>query len=745
LSTLPAYLNNEDPTAEAVAEISTVTDDGSTVVYTDAAGEQIGFVDITDPANPVPSGTIDVGGVPTSVHATGDYLMVAVDTSESFVDPSGLLLVVAVEDRTVVRTLDLGGQPDSIDVDASDVYAVIAIENQRDEDLGEGGLPQLPAGYLTIVDLADDPADWTLRTVDLTGLDGAYEPSDPEPEYVAINADGQVVVTLQENNALAVVNVATGTVVTSFTAGAVDLDGIDVVEDGIIDLSGSLSDVPREPDAIAWVGDDLVATANEGDLFGGSRGWTIFDVTTGEPVWDAGSSLEHLSVRSGLYPEGRSEAKGAEPEGLTFGTYGGTPYVFVAVYDLSDPLAPAYVQTLPSTNGPEGLLVIEDRGLLAVSSEEDDVEAGVRATLQIYGFGADDAEFPQIVSADDADGRPVGWGALSALAADPSDPSRLVSVSDSFYATTKISSLDVSQHPALLDEVAVVTEDGAPATLDAEGIAPAAGGGWWIASEGETGPDNMLVEVDADGVIEARVALPDEVAAGLGSNGLEGVATSVVDGNEIIWVALQRELLDDPAGVVRIGRYDSAEESWAWYGYPIDAPPSEDAWVGLSEIIVLDANSLAVIERDNQAGPAATVKQVASVDLPSEIPGEGQLPVLEKTVAADLLPRLRQDNGWTQEKVEGLAIGGDGNVYAVTDNDGVDDASGETVFWSIGPADEVFAGAIDPTPPGTPTPTPTSTLPPTGAGGSGSLALAGVGLLGAGVLILGLARRRLQR
>lgn len=37
-----------------------------------------------------------------------------------------------------------------------------------------------------------------------------------------------------------------------------------------------------------------------------------------------------------------------------------------------------------------------------------------------------------------------------------------------------------------------------------------------------------------------------------------------------------------------------------------------------------------------------------------------------------------------QEKLEGLTIAADGTVYAITDNDGVDDATGETVFLALG-------------------------------------------------------------
>jgi hypothetical protein len=36
------------------------------------------------------------------------------------------------------------------------------------------------------------------------------------------------------------------------------------------------------------------------------------------------------------------------------------------------------------------------------------------------------------------------------------------------------------------------------------------------------------------------------------------------------------------------------------------------------------------------------------------------------------------------DKPEGLTIGADGEAYAVTDNDGVDDATGETQLFRLG-------------------------------------------------------------
>ena len=88
-----------------------------------------------------------------------------------------------------------------------------------------------------------------------------------------------------------------------------------------------------------------------------------------------------------------------------------------------------------------------------------------------------------------------------------------------------------------------------------------------------------------------------------------------------------------------------------------------------------------MIERDNQRGPAAAIKKVYRFDVPATWTG---VPAVKKKLVKDLLPALRADHGWTQDKVEGLAIAGNGQTYAVTDSDAVDDATGETVFLRLG-------------------------------------------------------------
>lgn len=661
LATFPAHLNSSaaDP---AAAEIATVTGDGRTVVYTDSPGERLGFVDITDPARPRPAGTLAVGGEPTSVARLGGLLLAAVNTSVSFTDPSGELVVIDARTRGIRRTIDLGGQPDAVAVAPGGRYVAVAVENERDEDVADGALPQLPAGFLAVL----DTRTWAVTRVDLTGLAGVA-PGDPEPEYVSVNDRAEAVVSLQENNHLAIVDLRTATVVRHFPAGTVTVTGVDTEDDNRIVTDDTIT-AEREPDGVAWLGGTgLFATANEGDYQGGSRGWSIFD-RSGRVVWDAGNSLERIAVEHGLYPDSRSDAKGIEPENVAYAEIRGVPYVFVnaergnftAVYDVTRPRAPRFLQVLPTTNGPEGVVAVPSRGLLVVSSEEDLPDDGIRSSVQIYGLG--NGVFPSIVSRDG-----IPWGALSGLSAVPGRRHQLVTVTDAVYDPTRLLTVDTARRPATIVRQLTVTRDGVPVGYDAEGVVARRGGGYWLAVE-----PSLILRLDAAGAVREEIPLPP---IGVTANGLEGIA----EVGTSVWVAVQRAVAGDPAGIARIGRYDTVTRQWSWLGYPLDTATT--GWVGLSELVAVDHDTFAVVERDNQRGPAASIKRIYRFDV---LPTWTGLPTVRKQLVRDLLPALRADNGWVQDKVEGLAVGGDGRTYAVTDNDGLDDATGETVFLRLG-------------------------------------------------------------
>ncbi|GAB3375810.1 esterase-like activity of phytase family protein [Spongiibacter taiwanensis] len=701
---LDATCDVDDTTA---AEIVAASEDGLTLIYSDSPMEQVGFVDITDPSKPSGLGVLALAGEPTSVAVKGDFALVVMNTSADFINVSGALAVVDIASRSVVRSIDLGGQPDSVAVSPDGRYAAIAIENERDEDLGDGAPPQLPAGNLVIVDLVGTPGEWVTRTVELTGLADLY-PSDPEPEYIDINSDNIAVVSLQENNHLVLVDLSDGSVVNHFSAGSVDLDQIDTDNESIISFTDSQKGVLREPDGVTWLSTSYFVTANEGDLDGGSRGFSVFD-TAGAVIYETGNQLDLLTARIGHYPDDRSDNKGNEPENAEFGVFGSERYLFVNserasvvfVYDVADLRNPVFKQVLPAAIGPEGALAIPGRNLLVVASEEDSRDDVFRSALNIYQYGQASANYPSIVSQDRIDGTPIPWAALSGLSADPVNSKLVYAVDDSYYLQNRIFTLDVSSSPAVInketylvdsnDILAALPAGVRPAgainadktvNIDPEGIAKSADGGFWIASEGSgnlvDGPvasQNLLVKTDAKGVITAVVTLPDGVNALQRNNGFEGVAE--FEGK--LYVAFQRAWQGETN--VRIGIYDIAGDSWRFLFYPLDAVESQNGgWVGLSEITAIGDDEFMVIERDNQGGPDAAIKRLYRFSVAGLNDGD----LVTKSLIRDVLPGMQALGGLVTEKIEGTALLKNGDVLMVNDNDGVEDSNGETNLMNLG-------------------------------------------------------------
>lgn len=124
-----------------------------------------------------------MGGEPTSATVVGGTVLVAVNTSPSKAAPTGHVAVVDLAGRSIAATCDVKGQPDSVAASKDGKFLVVAVENERDEDLNDGALPQLPAGHIAIFDLGADghPTNCdAVRIVDVTGL-AQVTPEDPSP------------------------------------------------------------------------------------------------------------------------------------------------------------------------------------------------------------------------------------------------------------------------------------------------------------------------------------------------------------------------------------------------------------------------------------------------------------------------------------------------------------------------------------------------------------------------------------
>lgn len=692
IASFPVELNNPEA-EETSSEIITVTDNGMMLIYSDSPAGGIGFVDIADPKSPKALGFLALDGEPTSVTIVGGKALVGVNTSESFVNPSGVLAVVDIASKSLDSTCDLGGQPDSVARNSEGTLIAIAIENERDEELNDGAIPQMPAGFVTIFDVANSAVDCTtMKKVELTGL-AEIAGDDPEAEFVAFNGLDEIAVTLQENNHIVLIDGKTATVTGHFSAGAVTIEGVDTKKDGALKFTGKMEDVPREPDAVKWLDDNRLVVANEGDLDGGSRSFTIFN-KDGSVAFESGAAMELIAAQLGHYPDARKK-KGVEPEGLEVATFGDTQYIFVtqerssliAVYKDTG-AEPEYLQSLPSGISPEGLIAIPSRNLLATANETDlrgDDLGG--SHVMIYELAEGEAAYPQLISDLDADGHPIGWVAISGAVADAEKPGILYAVSDSFLgAQPSIYTIDATQKPARITAKTIVTRGGdAAQKLDLEGITLDGKDGFWVASEGRSDRliPHALYHVDAEGKIVEEVAFPQALLPNEIRFGAEGIAAVGEGDEQMLWIAMQREWKDDPKGQVKLLSYKPSSKEWGAVRYPLETV--ETGWAGLSEITV-HGDYAYIIERDNQIAGKAVLKKLYRVPLADLVPAalDGELPVVSKEEVRDLLPDLKSANGYVLDKVESFAIDAAGEGFVITDNDGVADSSGETMFWSIG-------------------------------------------------------------
>jgi hypothetical protein len=567
----------------------------------------------------------------------------------------------------------------------------------------------MPAGYVVVVDTAASLNDWVPSIVDVTGLDGLKFPEDPEPEFVSINDDNIAVVTMQENNGIVLIDCENKAVLSSFSAGEVDLDYIDTEEEDIINQNSSLDNIPREPDGVVWLNEEYFATADEGDMDGGSRGFTVFN-TDGEVVYTSGNDIEHIVASIGHYPDSRSGNKGAEPENVSFGTFEGTDYLFVnsersnlvLVYDVSNPCEPKFKQVLPTNVGPEGSKTIPSRNLLLVACEVDSRDDKIRGGVVIYEYSKSKAQYPTIMSKrDKKTGVPIPWGALSGLSNDPSDSDILYSIEDSYYKSSRFFTIDIDEEPAIITKATrlvdskgllaasnadMVNEDGT-VNIDQEGIAYDGEGMFYIASEGAgtyNDPSrpitslNYIFAVDEDGNIHDVITLPDNLNAIQSRYGLEGIAYHP---EGYLITCLQRAWGDMEGPAILV--YDIEAGQWVGHVvYPLDEPESQNGgWIGLSDISWAGENQFLVLERDNMGGPDAAVKRIYSIFLSlDELDGQ----VIEKELSMDLINVYSANGSYPVEKIEGMAFTEKGEVWIVNDNDGIDENSGETQLLNLG-------------------------------------------------------------
>lgn len=211
-----------------------------------------------------------LGGSPSAIAAFGPYVAVALDKGT---EPGVLLLLDPAGTRYGFARL--GVNPSGIAFSPDGTMLAVANEGRPSPDYAtdpEGSitLVSLPVLRTTQVTFGAVERDTLDRSIHFASPAGTTLAQDFEPEQLAFSPDGSTLyVTLQENNGLAILDVASGTLSVTglgyedFSAVPVDVSDLD----GRIRLTNWPVLSMLQPAGIAtyqWRGRTLVVTANEG-------------------------------------------------------------------------------------------------------------------------------------------------------------------------------------------------------------------------------------------------------------------------------------------------------------------------------------------------------------------------------------------------------------------------------------------------------------------------------------------------
>jgi 2',3'-cyclic-nucleotide 2'-phosphodiesterase/3'-nucleotidase/5'-nucleotidase len=228
---------------------------------------------------------LDLGGINSvAVNSQGGYLAAAVEAGIKQ-DPGS---VVFFDLEGIYQTaVEVGSLPDMLTFTPDGNKLLVANEGEPNDDYTVD-----PEGSVSIIDVSGGLGDLTgkVQTATFNDFDddqqalidagvrifgpGATVSEDLEPEYIAVSPDGTTAyVSLQENNALGILDIATGEITSIVPLGFKDHseagNGFDASNrDDAINIQTHPVFGMYQPDAIATYevqGETYVVTANEGD------------------------------------------------------------------------------------------------------------------------------------------------------------------------------------------------------------------------------------------------------------------------------------------------------------------------------------------------------------------------------------------------------------------------------------------------------------------------------------------------
>ncbi|KAF2507162.1 alkaline phosphatase [Flavobacterium zhairuonense] len=391
---------------EAAAEISAYCEKTKRLFTVNNSGtNQIDVIDLSDPTKPTKIGKIDLvayEGASNSVSVFDGKLAVALESTVNK-QGNGKVVVFNTSDYSLIKQVTVGALPDMITFSPDGKYIMTANEGEPNTDY-----TQDPNGTISII----ETSTYNVTTLDFASFasqattlakDGfrisKFAKSfaqDIEPEYITISDDSKTAwVTLQENNGVAKVDLASKTITAIYPLGLKDYNTAENAID-ISDLDDKIAFNPWKvkgmymPDAISHFTANNVpyfVTANEGDAreytaytdikrmkslkldatvfpdatnmkldanYGrlnlvadmgdtdgdgdldemvsfGARSFSIWNGNTGKIVFDSKNDVDKKTNELGTYDDKRSDDKGSEPEAVIVAKMGSQNIIFVGL------------------------------------------------------------------------------------------------------------------------------------------------------------------------------------------------------------------------------------------------------------------------------------------------------------------------------------------------------------------------------------------------------------------------------
>jgi DNA-binding beta-propeller fold protein YncE len=274
---------------DGAAEIAAYDAGTKRLFVVNANAATVDVIDIADPSQPVLFRTLDAGGdaglagAANSVAVGGGLLAVAVENDPK--QDNGAIAFYDTGDLAFLGAATVGALPDMVTFSPDGRYVLVANEGEPNADYSWD-----PEGSVSIIDISRGVTEASVRTADFRRFNkdadklraagvrifgpNASVAQDLEPEYVVVS-DRQPLawVMLQENNAVAEINVSSATVTRIIPLGYKDhslsgneLDASD--RDDAINITGWPILGMYQPDGAAFFrhgGQRYIVTANEGD------------------------------------------------------------------------------------------------------------------------------------------------------------------------------------------------------------------------------------------------------------------------------------------------------------------------------------------------------------------------------------------------------------------------------------------------------------------------------------------------